>query len=104
MSATPDQFTLIDPPRNFTLKIITKVNPTANTALSGLYRSGGNYCTQCEAQGFRRITYFPDRPDVLTVYTVRLEADKTDAPVLLSNGNPGKTRPVEGWQAFCRLA
>ena len=60
---------------------------SANTQLSGLYRSSGTYCTQCEAEGFRRITYFPDRPDVMAVYTTRIEADKTEAPVLLANGN-----------------
>ena len=54
----------------------------------GLYRSSGNYCTQCEAEGFRRITYFLDRPDVLAVYTTRIEADRDEAPVLLGNGNP----------------
>ena len=54
----------------------------------GLYRSGGIYCTQCEAEGFRRITYFLDRPDILSVYTVRIEADASEAPLLLSNGNP----------------
>ena len=53
----------------------------------GLYRSGSAYCTQCEAEGFRRITYFLDRPDVLSTYRVRLEADRTEAPVLLANGN-----------------
>ena len=53
----------------------------------GLYRSGSAYCTQCEAEGFRRITYFLDRPDVLSVYRVRLEADRAEAPVLLANGN-----------------
>ena len=53
----------------------------------GLYRSSGNWCTQCEAEGFRRITYFLDRPDVLAVYTTRIEAPKSEAPVLLSNGN-----------------
>ena len=53
----------------------------------GLYRSSGTYCTQCEAEGFRRITYFPDRPDVMAVYTTRIEADKAEAPVLLANGN-----------------
>ena len=84
--ASADQLTLIDPPKQFELEIVTEVNPTANTALSGLYRSSGNYCTQCEAQGFRRITYFLDRPDVLAVYTVRLEADQSEAPLLLSNG------------------
>ncbi len=74
----------------FELEIETEINPTANTKLMGLYRSSGNYCTQCEAEGFRRITYFLDRPDVLAVYTTRLEADKKDAPILLGNGNPIK--------------
>ena len=63
------------------------VDPSANTQLMGLYSAGGIYCTQCEAEGFRRITYFPDRPDVMAVYTARVEADKTEAPVLLANGN-----------------
>jgi aminopeptidase N len=85
---TPDRLTFPQPPnRPFTLEIETLVDPTANTQLSGLYRTSGNYCTQCEAEGFRRITYFPDRPDVMAVYTTRIEADKADAPVLLSNGN-----------------
>jgi len=87
-AATPDKLTIAQPPqRAFTLEIETLVDPTANTQLSGLYRSGDTYCTQCEAQGFRRITYFPDRPDVMAVYTTRIEADKKEAPVLLSNGN-----------------
>ena len=86
--ATPDQLTIPQPPnRPFTLEIETIVDPSANTQLSGLYRSNGTYCTQCEAEGFRRITYFPDRPDVMAVYTTRIEADKKEAPVLLSNGN-----------------
>ena len=71
----------------FTLDIVTFVNPEANTALQGIYRSRGVYCSQCEAQGFRRITYFLDRPDVLAKYTVRLEACVNEAPQLLSNGN-----------------
>src|SRR5262249_40104527 len=86
--ATPDRFTLRAPARALTLDIETIVDPSANTQLMGLYRSSGTYCTQCEAEGFRRITYFPDRPDVMAVYTTRIEADKTDAPVLLGNGNP----------------
>ncbi len=73
--------------RSFKVTIETEVNPTANTKLMGLYRSGGNYCTQCEAEGFRRITFFPDRPDILAVYTTRIEADKLEAPILLGNGN-----------------
>ena len=86
--ATPDNLTIAQPPNGpFTLEIETLVDPTANTQLSGLYRTSGNYCTQCEAEGFRRITYFPDRPDVMAIYTTRIEADKAEAPVLLSNGN-----------------
>ena len=71
----------------FTLKIVTKIQPQNNTALSGLYRSHDLFCTQCEAEGFRRITYFPDRPDVLSIYTTRISADKKRYPILLSNGN-----------------
>src|SRR6186997_322751 len=86
--ATPDGLTIPQPPnRPFTLEVETIVDPSANTHLSGLYRSSGTYCTQCEAEGFRRITYFPDRPDVMAVYTTRIEADKAEAPVLLANGN-----------------
>ncbi len=64
-----------------------EVHPQNNTTLSGLYKSSGNFCTQCEAQGFRRITFFPDRPDVMTTFTTTITADKTRYPVLLSNGN-----------------
>src|SRR5215467_10569360 len=86
--ATPDHLTIAQPPqRAFKLEIETLVDPSANTQLTGLYRSGKTYCTQCEAEGFRRITYFPDRPDVMAVYTTRIEADVADAPVLLANGN-----------------
>ena len=86
--ATADRLVIAQPPNApFTLEIETQVDPSANTQLSGLYRSSGTYCTQCEAEGFRRITYFPDRPDVMAVYTTRIEADKAEAPVLLSNGN-----------------
>ena len=74
-------------PESFTLEIITVIYPAANTSLEGLYRSSGNYCTQCEAEGFRKITYYPDRPDVLTRFTTRIEADKSACPVMLSNGN-----------------
>ena len=65
-----------------------RIQPDANTALSGFYRSRDGYFTQCEAQGFRRITWFPDRPDVMARYTVTLHADKATFPVLLANGNP----------------
>ena len=69
------------------VSVATLINPTANTQLMGLYASNGMLCTQCEAEGFRRITFFPDRPDVLSVYTVRMEGAKALFPVLLSNGN-----------------
>ena len=78
----PDQFRVEEqsltifnvPQAPFTLEIVTSCNPSANTELSGLYVSGGVFCTQCEAEGFRRITYFYDRPDVMARYTVRIEA------------------------------
>ncbi len=75
-------------PDSFALDIETRIHPERNTALSGLYISGGNFCTQCEPEGFRRITYFLDRPDVMARYTVTIRADKARFPVLLSNGNP----------------
>ncbi|WP_442578489.1 aminopeptidase N [Mesorhizobium sp. ASY16-5R] len=87
-SATPDKLVLHNPPADFTLTLETDIAPSKNTALMGLYRSNGVYCTQCEAEGFRRITYFLDRPDVLSVYTVRIQADRAEVPLLLSNGNP----------------
>src|SRR3954454_17580052 len=103
--ATPDSLTIAQPPqRPFRLEIETVLDPSANTKLMGLYRSGATYCTQCEAQGFRRISYFPDRPDVMAVYTTRIEAAVADAPVLLSNGNlvdsgklPGTDRHFAVW-------
>ncbi len=88
--ATPDRLEIRGLPENgaFTLEITTEINPTTNRQLTGLYRSSDVYCTQCEAEGFRRITYFLDRPDMLSVYTVRIEAERSEAPLLLSNGNP----------------
>ena len=74
-------------PDVITLKIVTRTHPQNNTELSGLYRSNHLFCTQCEAEGFRRITYFLDRPDVLATYTTRISADKKHYPTLLSNGN-----------------
>ncbi|MDM7947443.1 MAG: aminopeptidase N [Oceanibaculum nanhaiense] len=71
-----------------TVEIRTRIHPEANTALEGLYRSGSMYCTQCEPEGFRRITYFVDRPDNMALFTTTIEADKDACPVLLSNGNP----------------
>src|SRR5690606_30760292 len=80
---TPDALTLHAPPqRPFRLRIATRLKPAENSQLMGLYRSGSAFCTQCEAEGFRRITYFLDRPDVLATYRVRIEADRKIAPVL----------------------
>ena len=84
------------PGHPFNLELVTVCNPEANTALSGLYRSRGTYCTQCEPEGFRRITYFLDRPDVLAVFTVRIEAPRQGTPVLLANGNPIAAGDVPG--------
>ena len=81
------RLTLHLPPPSFTLEIETALHPDANTQLSGLYVSKGVYCTQCEAEGFRRITYFLDRPDVMAVYRTTLRAERAACPVLLSNGN-----------------
>jgi aminopeptidase N len=79
--------TLNDLPNDFTLTIVTEVDPEGNSALEGLYKSGGAFCTQCEAEGFRRITYYMDRPDVLAKFTTTVIADKAENPFLLSNGN-----------------
>jgi aminopeptidase N len=88
---------VLAPPKGaFELETVTYCNPDANKALTGLYLSKGIYCTQCEAQGFRRITYFLDRPDVLATYTVRIEADREEAPVLLANGNPVERGTLAG--------
>jgi aminopeptidase N len=95
--ATPDSLVIAQPPAGAcTLEIETRIDPSANTQLMGLYRSAATYCTQCEAEGFRRITYFPDRPDVMAVYTTRIEAEKSDAAVLLGNGNPVSAGDVPG--------
>ena len=75
------------PAQAFELKTVCRLDPFANASLEGLYASGGMLTTQCEAEGFRRITFHPDRPDVLSRYRVRIEADRTLYPVLLSNGN-----------------
>jgi aminopeptidase N len=83
-----DTLTLRDLPSRFVLTTCVRIEPDANTHLSGLYRSQSGYFTQCEAQGFRRVTWFPDRPDVMATYRVTLHADKARFPVLLSNGNP----------------
>ena len=78
---------LLDVAESFVLKTVVKIQPQLNTSLSGLYKSGSMFCTQCESLGFRRITYYLDRPDVMTTFKVSLSADKEKFPVLLSNGN-----------------
>ena len=89
-------------PEAFTLDVETRIEPQNNTALSGLYKSGGNFCTQCEAEGFRRITYFLDRPDVSARYTVTIAADKAAYPVLLSNGNPAGSGDLPGGRHWAK--
>ena len=81
------QLVISSPPDQFTLSIVTEIDPANNLSLEGLYLSDGMYCTQCEAQGFRRITYYLDRPDVLSIFTTKITADLDQYPVLLSNGN-----------------
>ena len=92
--------TIARPPKSFTLAIETEIAPAANTKLSGLYRSSGVFCTQCEAEGFRRITYFLDRPDVMTVYRTTIRADRAACPVLLSNGNLVGQGALDGGRHF----
>ncbi|HEY0900849.1 MAG TPA: aminopeptidase N, partial [Micavibrio sp.] len=96
-----DKFlTIACPGEAFTLETEVEIDPAGNTALEGLYMSGGNWCTQCEAEGFRKITYFPDRPDVMTIFTTRIEADINKCPVLLSNGNLIDEGALEGGRYF----
>jgi aminopeptidase N len=89
-------------PDHAVLEIETRIAPAANTELSGLYTSGGAFFTQCEAQGFRRITFFPDRPDVMARFTTTIEADSAAAPVLLSNGNPDAAGTLPDGRHFAR--
>lgn len=93
---TPTQMIIEAVPDHFTLQTVTEIYPQKNTALSGLYRSNGMFCTQCEAQGFRRITYYLDRPDVMAAMTTTIVADKTHYPILLSNGNPVEMGTLDG--------
>lgn len=100
---TDDRFVVFDDgllvrdvPDQFDLETLVMIKPQDNTELSGLYKSSGNYCTQCEPQGFRRITYFLDRPDVMTTFTTTITASKTDYPMLLANGNLIEERELEG--------
>jgi len=90
------------PDRPFRLTLVTRMKPEDNKALVGLYRSSGTYCTQCEAEGFRRITAFLDRPDVMARYTTTIEADAASCPVLLSNGNLVGQGPAAGGRHWAR--
>ncbi|HWB81465.1 MAG TPA: aminopeptidase N [Nannocystaceae bacterium] len=83
----PDALVVVDVPDAFVLRTVVEIEPQNNTELTGLYRTGSGFCTQCEAEGFRRITYFLDRPDVMALYTTTIIADASRYPVLLSNGN-----------------
>ena len=82
-----ETLSLLKVPDQFELTCTTRIEPQKNTSLEGLYKSSGMFCTQCEAEGFRKITWYLDRPDVMSVYTVTIDADKSRYPVLLSNGN-----------------
>jgi len=96
-SVTDTHLTIHNPPATrFRLDTAVEINPAANTALSGLYMSDGMFCTQCEAEGFRRITYAYDRPDNMSVYRVRMIADRARFPILLSNGNPAGYSALPG--------
>nr|WP_320191846.1 aminopeptidase N [uncultured Desulfobacter sp.] len=95
-----ETFTLVATPDVFELEITNILKPDENTALEGLYRSGSILCTQCEAQGFRNITPYPDRPDVMAPFTCTIIADKTRYPVLLSNGNPIKSGDLDNNRHF----
>jgi len=87
-------------PDSFTLRLETFIYPQNNTSLEGLYKSSGNFCTQCEAEGFRKITYYLDRPDVMSRFTTRIEADQSHYSVLLSNGNPIDSGELENRRHF----
>ncbi|MEQ1894298.1 MAG: aminopeptidase N [Planctomycetota bacterium] len=89
-------------PERFELETEVELDPRANTRLSGLYLTNGIFCTQCEAHGFRRITYFPDRPDVMARYSVRIEAERERCPVLLSNGNRVESGALPDGRHFVR--
>src|SRR5512143_3294161 len=99
---TDSTLTVIDPPASGTLTVSATICPAANTALEGLYLSSGVFCTQCEAEGFRRIAYFPDRPDVLATYTVTIVAERERCPVLLANGNRVAAGALDRGRHFVR--
>jgi aminopeptidase N len=92
---TPDSLTVQPTSETFTLDTSVKIHPETNTALEGLYKSSGMFCTQCEAEGFRKITYYLDRPDVMSTFTTTVIANQQDFPILLSNGNPIEAGPSD---------
>ncbi|MDQ1363157.1 MAG: aminopeptidase, partial [Pseudomonadota bacterium] len=89
-----------DVPEQFTLQIETFIHPASNTSLDGLYKSSGNFCTQCEAEGFRKITYYLDRPDVMARFSTTIVADRKTCPVLLSNGNLVDSGEMDGGRHY----
>ena len=95
-----EHLTIASVGRKAVVEIVTRIDPAANTSLDGLYRSSGSFCTQCEPEGFRKITYYLDRPDVMAPMTVHVAADKAQYPVLLSNGNPIEAGDLEGGRHF----
>jgi len=97
-----ETLTIDEVPARFSLSTVVRTEPQNNTQLEGLYRSGRTFCTQCEAEGFRRITYFLDRPDVMARYTTTIEADREQYPVLLSNGNREAEGELPGGRHFVR--
>jgi len=98
----PEKLVIQEVPRQFELAVETRIRPQDNTSLEGLYRSAGMFCTQCEAQGFRKITYFIDRPDIMARYLVTIEADRRKFPVLLANGNLLEMGRLAGGRHFAR--
>jgi len=101
-SLDDETLTINDVPDQFELLIKNDIDPAANTSLEGLYVSNGMFCTQCEAQGFRHITYFLDRPDVMATFKVRIEAGRENYPVLLSNGNQSDAGQCEGGRHYVK--
>ena len=97
---TGEKLIIPDVPEQFELAVVTWIEPQNNTRLEGLYKSSGMFCTQCEAEGFRCITFYPDRPDVMARFSTRVEADKNAYPVLLSNGNPVEQGELEDGRHF----
>ena len=101
-SIEKELLTIANLPDSFKLEIVTETRPQDNSSLEGLYRSSGIFCTQCEAEGFRKITYYPDRPDVMASFTTTIRGDKARYPVLLSNGNLVNSGDLEGGRHFAK--